>query len=142
MTLLRRTPLASDDPRRLRELLERSCELANQHTLPSVIVGVAGAEGDLLFPELIDYIESALRVEDAVFRMTRERTVLFLADVDRARALEILERLLSDFRERFPSARAPAVALGFYELAPRAERPALKEVLPVVFDPMTALPVN
>jgi len=142
MTLLRRAPLASDDPRRLRELLERSCDLANQHTLPSVIVGVAGTEGDLLFPELIDYIESALRVEDAVFRMTRERTVLFLADVDRARALEILERLLSDFRERFPSARAPAVALGFYELAPGRERPALKEVLPLVFDPMTALPRN
>jgi hypothetical protein len=142
MTLLRRTPLASDDPRRLRELLERSCDLANQHTLPSVIVGVAGVEGDLLFPELIDYIESALRVEDAVFRMTRERTVLFLADVDRTRALEILERLLSDFRERFPSARTPAVALGLYQLAPGSERPALKEVLPVVFDPMTALPRN
>jgi hypothetical protein len=142
MTLLRRTPLASDDPRRLRELLERCCDLANQHTLPSVVVGIAGAEGELLFPELIDYIESALRVEDAVFRMTRERAVLFVADVDRNRALEILERLLSDFRERFPTARVPSVSLGFFEVAPGAERPALKEVLPAVFDPMTALPRN
>ena len=82
MTLLRRTPLANDDPRRLRELLERCCDLANQHVLPSVVVGVAGAEGELLFPELIDYIESALRVEDAVFRMTRERAVLFVAEDD------------------------------------------------------------
>ena len=142
MTLLRRTPLANDDPRRLRELLERSCDLANQHILPSVVVGVAGAEGELLFPELIDYIESALRVEDAVFRMTRERAVLFVADVDRVRALEIVERLLSDFHERFPSARAPVVSLGFFEVAPGGERPALKDVLPAVFDPATALPRN
>jgi len=142
MTLLRRTPLANDDPRRLRELLERCCDLANQHVLPSVVVGVAGQEGELLFPELIDYIESALRVEDAVFRMTRERAVLFVADVDRVRALEIVERLLSDFHERFPSARAPVVSLGFFEVAPGAERPALKDVLPAVFDPTTALPRN
>ena len=54
MTLLRRTPLAQDDPRRLRELLERCCDLANQHTLPSVVVGLAGTEGDLLFPELVE----------------------------------------------------------------------------------------
>ncbi len=136
MTLLRRTPLAQDDPRRLRELLERCCDLANEHTLPSVVVGVAGVEGDLLFPELVDYIESALRVEDAVFRMTRERAVLFVADVDRGRALEIVERLLADFRERFPTARAPDVSLGFYQVAPGMQRPALKEVLPAVFDPV------
>jgi len=123
----------AEDPRRLRELLARSCELAEEHTIPSVIVGLAAREGDLLVSEVIDYIESALRVEDAVFRMTRERAVLFLTDVDAAQAGRILERLLSEFRERFATASGIEVHMGFYELAPDARGIGLKEVLPAVF---------
>ena len=71
--------------------------------LPSVIIGIAGPDGDLMFPELADFVESALRVEDSIFRVTRERAMLLLADVDRTRAGEILDRLLEDFRQRFPT---------------------------------------
>ena len=72
------------DPLRLRELLGRAENLAARHALSSVVVGMAGLEGDLIFPEIVDYVESALRVDDAIFRLTRERAVLVLADVDRA----------------------------------------------------------
>jgi len=131
------TPSAAlgDDPRRIREHLLRSCELANHHGLPSVIVGVAGAEGDLLAPELIGYVESALRVEDTIFRMTRERAVLFLADVDRARAEEIVGRLLRDFGRRFPAADPPRVGIGYFEVRPGCEELLVKDVLPAVFPP-------
>ena len=39
------------DPRRLRELMERAETLAREHGLRSVVVGLAGFEGDTLFPE-------------------------------------------------------------------------------------------
>ena len=52
------------DPLRLRELLSRAESLASQHALSSVVVGMAGPEGDLIFPEVVDYLESALRVDD------------------------------------------------------------------------------
>ena len=42
----------TDDPRKLRELLARSESLASDHGLPSVIMGLAGHEGDLLLPDL------------------------------------------------------------------------------------------
>ena len=62
-----------DDPRRLREILTRASDLASEHELTCVLVGLAGFEGDLLFPEVLNFVESALRVDDSVFRMTRER---------------------------------------------------------------------
>lgn len=123
----------TDDPRRLRELLARSCELAERHVIPSVVVGLSAREGDLLVPEVIDYIESALRVEDAVYRMTRERAVLFLTDVDRAQAERILDRVMADFRDRFPSRFGPELELGFYELRTDARGVGVKEVLPSIF---------
>lgn len=129
-----KTPtISNEDPRRLRELLARSCELAERHTVTSVVVGLATREGDLLAPEIIDFIESALRVEDAVFRMTRERAVLFLTDVDRSQAERILARVLADFTERFPTLGGPEVRFGYFEVRPDARGLSLKDVLPVLF---------
>jgi hypothetical protein len=122
-----------DDPRELGRLLGKAAELARAHALRSVVVGLAGFEGDLEFPEIVDYVESALRVDDSLFRMTRERAVVLLTDVDRSRALEIMERLLSEFRERFPSTTEPAVALGYYEVAPGGVPASAKRVLPRIF---------
>ncbi len=126
-------PFSSEDPRRLRDLLARSCELAEQHSIPSVVVGIAAREGEPLVSEVIDFLSSALRVEDAIFRMTRERAVLFLTDVDSDRARSILTRLLTDFSERFPSTSDPEIDLGFYEVLPDARGVGLKEVLPELF---------
>jgi hypothetical protein len=123
----------NDDPRRLRDLLGRAASLASQHALSSVVVGMAGPEGDLLFPEVVDYVESALRVDDAIFRLTRERAVLVLADVDRARAGEIVERLLAGFREQYPAARGPEVHLGYFEVTPQHKHVTVKDVLPGLF---------
>ncbi len=126
----------SDDPRKLRELLSRSQQLANEHGVPSVVIGVAGREGDLLFPELVAFVESALRMEDAIFRMTRERVVLFLADVTAQQAEAILERIFSDFAKDFPTSAFPEMNLGYYEVGSRAEGAArVKDVLPSIFSP-------
>jgi len=121
------------DPRRLRELMERAETLAREHGLRSVVVGLAGFEGDTLFPEIVDYIESALRVDDSVFRLTRERVVLLLTDVDVERASAIVHRLLGEFRENFPSASEPTVGLGFFEVAPGVADVSVKSVLPNLF---------
>ncbi len=76
----------NDDPRKLREMLGKAVDLASDHALHCVVVGLAGREGDLLFPEVVDFVESALRVDDTVFRMTRDRAVMVLADTDENRA--------------------------------------------------------
>ena len=123
----------NDDPRRLREMLGKAVDLASDHALHCVVVGLAGREGDLLFPEVIDFVESALRVDDAIFRMTRERVVLFLADVDRERAGEIVDRLLHGFRERFAPTVDASVDLGYFEISPGAIGVTIKDVLPAVF---------
>jgi hypothetical protein len=123
----------SRDPRRLRELMERAELLFREHGLRSVVVGLAGFEGDELFPEIVDYIESALRVDDSVFRLTRERVVLLLTDVDVERASAIVHRLLGEFRENFPSANEPTVGLGFFEVAPGVVDVSVKSVLPNLF---------
>jgi hypothetical protein len=122
-----------DDPLRLREILARARDLADRHALHSSLVGVAGLEGDPLFPEIVHVLESGLRVDDSVFRMTRERVVLLLTDADAAKAEEIVSRLLEDFRERFPSSAAPAVAIHTFEVAPGAGELTLRQVLPLLF---------
>jgi hypothetical protein len=122
-----------DDPRRLRDLLGKARELASAHELHSVVVGLAGFEGDLEFPEIIDFVESALRIDDALFRMTRERAVVLLTDVDEKRAAGIVERLLNDFRENFPASSEPAIALGYYEVTPGDHFANAKRVLPQIF---------
>jgi hypothetical protein len=123
----------SDDPRKLRDMLGKAASLASDYSLRSVVVGVAGREGDLLFPEIIDFFESMLRVDDSIFRMTRERAVLVLADVDRARAEEIVERLMNGFRERFSTAVDPEISLGFFEVSPDERDVTVKHVLLALF---------
>ncbi len=123
----------NDDPRKLREMLERAANLAQDHSLSSVVVGFAGAEGDLLFPELVDFVESALRVDDTVFRMTRDRVVMVFSDVDESRAREIVDRILNDFRERFTPVQDPGFRLGFYEIPSDTTELTVKQVLPTLF---------
>jgi hypothetical protein len=123
----------SDDPRKLRDMLGKAASLSSDYSLRSVVVGVAGREGDLLFPEIIDFFESTLRVDDSIFRLTRERAVLVLADVDRARAEEIVERLMNGFRERFSTAVDPEISLGFFEVSPGERDVTVKHVLLALF---------
>jgi hypothetical protein len=130
---------AYDHPNRLRELLSRACGLASEHDLSSVLVGLGGFEGDLLFPEVVNFVESELRVDDSVFRMTRERAVLLLTDVDAGQAQGVVERLLESFRENFPSAAEPSVACGYFEISGDVTHVTAKEVLPKLFaSPPTA----
>jgi hypothetical protein len=126
-------PIANDDPRRLRELFGRTRDLAVGHDVATVVVGLAGEEGDILFPDFVGFVESALRVEDAIFRMTRDRAVAFLCDVDRDRAAQIMERLREDFRDRFPTATPLRVTLGYFEVGPGRRDVTAKEILPAVF---------
>jgi hypothetical protein len=123
----------NDDPRRLRELLGKVSDLAGEHSLTSVVVGMAGVEGDLVFPEIVDFVVSALRVDDSIVRMTRERSVLFLTDVDRGGAEEIMGRLLHDFIDRFPAASEPPVSLHYFEVTPANRSASLKDVLLALF---------
>jgi len=127
------TTVANDDPRKLRSLLERASRLASEHDVPSVVVGLVGRQGDLRFPDFVDYLQSALRVEDGVFRMTRERVVLHLADVDRAMATEVLERLLSRFHDEFPMLDEVAYVARYVEIKPGDTEPAVREILPSLF---------
>ncbi len=125
----------NDDPRKLREILEKVVNLAGNHQLTSVLVGMSGVEGDLLFPELVDFVGSTLRVDDSIFRMTRTRVVFSLADADRGRAKEIMERVISDFNQRFATAESPAIGLSYFEVAPETEDVTLKAILPALFAP-------
>jgi GGDEF domain-containing protein len=122
-----------DDPRRLRDLLTRACGLASDHELTSVLVGLAGFEGDSVFMEVVDFVESALRVDDSVFRMTRERVVLLLTDVDESGARRVVSRILEDFREHFPAPTDPALALGYFQISTETGEPTAKDVLPRLF---------
>ncbi|MBW2313804.1 MAG: hypothetical protein JRH10_06400 [Deltaproteobacteria bacterium] len=121
--------LARTDPRRLRELMDRVVGLAEAHDVGSVVVGVAGRDGDLQISEFMDFIESALRMEDSIFRMTRERSVLFLADVDRAQAEDIVDRLMLSFAEQTASPKPPSVSLGFSLVEKGPTAPLLRDVL-------------
>lgn len=125
----RREAAAKSDPRKLRELMDRACDLATDHEVGTVVVGVAGRDGDPQIPEFMDYVESALRMEDAIFRMTRERAVLFLADVDVDRGRSIVERLLESFADEVALSRPPRVQLGFAEVPAGPRPPLLRDVL-------------
>lgn len=129
------TQSSSEDPRRLRDLLDRAHDLASRHALHSVVVGLAGTEGDPGFPEVVDFVQSALRMDDSIFRMTRERVILLLTDVDARGAAEIIERVLADFREHLCLATPPSVSLGYFEVDPSEEVPTAKLVLPAIFAP-------
>jgi hypothetical protein len=128
-TEARNEELARTDPRRLRELMDRVATLAEAHEVGSVVVGVAGRDGDPQISDFMDFVESALRMEDAIFRMTRERSVLFLSDVERTRAEDVVDRLLQSFAEQTASPKPPAVTLGYAVVRPGGDVPLLRDVL-------------
>ena len=132
--------LSKQDPRRLRGMMERASDLARGHQVTSVFVGIAGREGDFLAPEFIDFVESALRMEDAIFRLIRERAVVLLTDADRSRAEEIFERLLGDFAARFGSSAELEVELGYYQIDGHGGHATAKVVLPAIFTPREEAP--
>ena len=123
----------NDDPRKLSAMISRVSDLAEAHDVHSVMVGVAAKEGDLLFPDYLAYLESTLRVEDQIFRMTRERAVLYLADVDPKGAAEVLVRIFSEFCDEFPSAEPPEYEQRMLEIKPGLGELSVKEVLTTVF---------
>ena len=123
----------NDDPRKLSQMVARVSELAQSHAVCSVVVGVAADEGDRLFPDYLAYLESALRVEDQIFRMTRERAVLYLSDVDATKAAEVLVRILSQFCDEFPTAEAPEFEQRMLEVRPGLGPLSVKDVLTSVF---------
>ena len=123
----------NDDPRKLSQMIARVSELADAHAVCSVVVGVAAEEGDLLFPDYLAYLESALRVEDQIFRMTRERAVLYLSDVDATKAAEVLVRIFGEFCDEFPTADAPKFEQRMLEVTPGVGPLTVKNVLTSVF---------
>jgi hypothetical protein len=125
----------NDDPRKLRTLLDKVVNLADDHSLTSVVVGMSGPEGDLIFPEVVDFVGSELRIDDAIFRMTRSRAILFLADADRERAEEIMVRVIAAFAEQFAIADSPPVAISYFEVSPGSPDATLKAILPSLFAP-------
>jgi hypothetical protein len=131
------TGQTNDDPRRLRGLLDRACDLAREHAVPSVMLGLAAREGDLSFPDFIVFLQSALRVEDAIFRMTRERAVVHLADLELVGAREVFDRLVAEFCDEFPAMVAPDFEVRSYEVKPGVAEVRVKDVLTELFAPPT-----
>jgi len=123
----------SDDPRKLRELFARTEALASEHDVASVVVGFAAREGSLLFPDLLTFLGSELRVEDQIFRLTRERALLVLRDVDAGQARAVVERLRADFEDEFPAADPLDVEIRYLEVPPGPAVLTVKHVLPVIF---------
>jgi GGDEF domain-containing protein len=126
---------SNDDPRKLSALITRVSDLALAHSVSSVVVGLVAEEGDLVFPEYVNFLQSSLRVEDGIFRMTRERAVLHLVDIDASRATEVLGRLTGDFCDEFPALRSPDYQLRMLEVKPGAEKLRVKDVLTEIFSP-------
>lgn len=129
----------SDDPLRLRDVLARVATLASEHRVPSVIVGFAASEGDRLFPEFVAYVESELRVEDSVFRLTRDRALLLLADLAPDAARAVVERLLAGFQREFPAAGGPLIRIRYFEVPRGTLDLTVKQLLPELFAPATPL---
>jgi hypothetical protein len=125
-------PIA-DDLQKLRTILGRASALAREHGLTSVMVGMAGPIGDPDFPEVVDFVESELRMEDAIFRLTRERVVLFVADVGRTAAEEIMKRILIGYSERSSRLVPPQLALSYFQVPIGVAQLTVKDVLPALF---------
>jgi sulfite reductase beta subunit-like hemoprotein len=124
---------AKRDPRRLRSLMDRAFVLIREHGVGSVFIGIAGPEGDLLIPEFIAFLESALRVEDGIFVLTRERAVLLLTDVDLEQAKQVVARIRDDFQRRFPTAGTLPVSIRFHAVRTGGKQPTAKAILPKLF---------
>ena len=127
----------NDDPRRLRLLINKAAELAAEHAVPSVLVGLKAQEGERCFPEFIDFLQATLRVEDGIFRMTRDRVVLHLVDVDRSQTEEVLRRLIADFNEQYPSMMDAALDVRCVEVKPGLADLRVKDVLTDLFTPLS-----
>jgi GGDEF domain-containing protein len=122
-----------DDPRKFSSLIARVAELAQTHNLNSVIVGMSCETGDPLFPEFVEFLRSALRVEDGIYRMTRERAVIHLADLDMDGGQSVFNRLLDEFIEEFPAAKEPSFAINFLLIEAGVENLQSKKVLTEIF---------
>ena len=112
------------DPRHLRALFDRATSLAPR-ALGRVRVrrdrGQGGATS--LVRDFLEFVESQLRMEDSVFHLLRERSVLLLTDVDRAGAEAIVERLRSEFVASFPTLTDLAIEIAYRDVpAGRAAR--------------------
>jgi hypothetical protein len=127
------SPGLNDDPRKLRSLIERASVLATRHDVPSVMVGLIAQPGDLRFPDFVDFLQGSLRVEDGVFRMTRERVVVHLADIEKTQAKNVLDRLLARFHEDFPQLSESSFTTYYVEIRPGEGEPTVKDVLPSLF---------
>ena len=123
----------NDDPRKLNRILERATELARVHSVGSVVVGLAAPEGDLLFPEFVNFVQASLRVEDQIYRMTRERAVLHLADIELVHGQMVLERLVDGFRDEFPALDPLNFETRFFNVAPGTATLKVKDVLTQIF---------
>lgn len=117
-------------------LFDRATALAQRHEVTSVFVGIAGRDGDLLVPDFIAFVESELRVEDAVFRMLRERAVLLLTDVSQAQAQAVMDRLRASFVSRFAPSTVFEVSLRFHQVEAGRTVATAKDVLPRLFVPV------
>lgn len=122
-----------DDPRKLRDVLARTEALASDHDVSSVVVGFAAREGSLLFPEFLAFLGSELRVEDQIFRLTRERALLVLRDVDAEQAQSVVERLRAAFEREFPTPRGIEVEIRYLAVPPGCADLSVKNVLPAIF---------
>jgi len=125
----------NDDPRKLSAMVAHASELAENHDVRSVMVGLTADAGDTRFPEYVHYLQSSLRVEDRIFRMTRERAVVLLADCEVEQAEKILTRLMSEFMDEFPSLTEPRFERRCVEVKPHGEKMRVKDVLTAVFAP-------
>ena len=122
-----------DDPRKLSALLARVADLSQTHDVGSVIVGMSAPNGDLMISEFVEFLRSALRVEDAIFRMTRERAIIHLADLAIDGGKAVFARLLEDFIEEFPAAKEPEFQIAFFEVPAGVENLKNKDVLTEIF---------
>ncbi|HIF95692.1 MAG TPA: hypothetical protein EYQ54_01460 [Myxococcales bacterium] len=123
----------TDDPRKLSALISRVSSLASDYAVPSVLVGLVADVGDTTFPEYIHYLQSALRVEDGIFRMTRERAVIHLADVDREQAEQVMERLAEAFSDEFPALSRLNIRTQVYEAKTDTPELRVKDILTRIF---------
>ena len=101
------------------------------------MLGLTAKQGDLNFPEFVAFLQSALRVEDAIFRMTRERAVIHLADLDLNGARDVFQRLSADFADEFPSMETPEFEVRFYEVKPGMSELRVRDLLTDLFAPQT-----
>jgi hypothetical protein len=134
MAMAELSVISKDDPRQLRVLFERAAFCSRVHRVPSVFVGVAGDEGDLLARDFLDFVESELRVEDAIFRMLRERAVLLMTDIEEGTARRVMERLVGEFAARFGPSSELSFGFGYYPVE-AGRTPTVKDVLPELFKP-------